>query len=858
MSEKTLRILKEFFGHKAFRPGQEALIEAILSGRDVLGVMPTGAGKSICYQVPALCMEGITLVISPLISLMKDQVAALKEAGVHAAFINSTLTAAQQQEALSRAENGAYQLIYVAPERLLTQSFLDFAAGQRISLIAVDEAHCVSQWGQDFRPSYLDIVRFVDALPRRPILAAFTATATEEVKRDVVRLLGLREPLSLTTGFDRPNLYFAVRREKNKTSWLTSYLSRREGKSGIVYCSTRKTVERVTEELRKAGFAATRYHAGLSDEERRRNQEDFAYDRATVMVATNAFGMGIDKSNVRFVIHYNMPKNLESYYQEAGRAGRDDAAADCILLYSVSDVITAKALITRADDREQVPEEERETLVKRDLMRLRQMEQYCETEDCLRGTLLSYFGEKGAEHCCNCGNCLRPQVEAEETGELVEEDITIPAQMILSCLRRFERDSYLRLGETAVVQILAGSRDKRILKQGYDRLSTYGLLKGTERTEIRSYIETLLRKGYLIRSTGDYPTLSTTAKANAVLRGEERVLWRHPAPEPEAASKQKAPVRKEKTPDSGLYEELRALRTELARKAHLPAYMIFSDATLIDMAEKRPQSMEAFLDVSGVGTKKAETYGEAFLAVLRTGKGTPETTAAWDPSHYPMNLLQELFGDAARFSPDAEARLERVIREKLNERSGEILLSRYRDHKTLQEIGEEHGVSRERIRQILEKALKRLRYKSVRTFLTGEGEELGKKSVGEDGEKAPLLLRPDQLACFPYDARGISVTAFARALTAMKEEGQKGTLTGPMITRWLLSMGLLREALSDEDNLLRRPTPSGERIGIWLETREKQTGERYTMVVLTELAQRTLVSQLPKLYDFLSQGKDDA
>ena len=459
MSEKTLRILKEFFGHKAFRPGQEALIEAILSGRDVLGVMPTGAGKSICYQVPALCMEGITLVISPLISLMKDQVAALKEAGVHAAFINSTLTAAQQQEALSRAENGAYQLIYVAPERLLTQSFLDFAAGQRISLIAVDEAHCVSQWGQDFRPSYLDIVRFVDALPRRPILAAFTATATEEVKRDVVRLLGLREPLSLTTGFDRPNLYFAVRREKNKTSWLTSYLSRREGKSGIVYCSTRKTVERVTEELRKAGFAATRYHAGLSDEERRRNQEDFAYDRATVMVATNAFGMGIDKSNVRFVIHYNMPKNLESYYQEAGRAGRDDAAADCILLYSVSDVITAKALITRADDREQVPEEERETLVKRDLMRLRQMEQYCETEDCLRGTLLSYFGEKGAEHCCNCGNCLRPQVEAEETGELVEEDITIPAQMILSCLRRFERDSYLRLGETAVVQILAGSRD---------------------------------------------------------------------------------------------------------------------------------------------------------------------------------------------------------------------------------------------------------------------------------------------------------------------------------------------------------------------------------------------------------------
>ncbi|MBQ1409752.1 MAG: RecQ family ATP-dependent DNA helicase, partial [Oscillospiraceae bacterium] len=402
-------VLRERFGYSSFRDGQEPLIDAILAGRDAFGVMPTGGGKSLCYQIPALLLEGLTLVVSPLISLMKDQVAALKEAGIPAAFLNSSLTAAQQREALRRAELGAYRLIYVAPERLLTDSFLQFAEGQRISLLAVDEAHCVSQWGQDFRPNYLDISTFVHRLPQRPVLAAFTATATAQVGEDIVRLLELREPLRIVTGFDRPNLYFDVRRERGKLSWLEDYLSTHRDKSGIVYCATRKTVEQVCANLQAVGFAATRYHAGLDDAERRQNQDDFAYDRATVMVATNAFGMGIDKSNVRFVIHYNMPKNIESYYQEAGRAGRDGAPAECILLFSAGDVITAEFLIKNGSDREQLSEELRAELLARDMKRLQQMKDYCNTTGCYRAALLDYFGEQHRPNCGNCGNC----VEAE-------------------------------------------------------------------------------------------------------------------------------------------------------------------------------------------------------------------------------------------------------------------------------------------------------------------------------------------------------------------------------------------------------------------------------------------------------------
>ena len=602
--------LREYFGFSAFRPGQEALIDAILSGRDAFGVMPTGGGKSVCYQLPAMLLEGLTLVVSPLISLMKDQVAALQDAGIPAAFLNSSLTAAQQREVLRRAGEGAYRLMYVTPERLLTESFLAFAGAQRIALLAVDEAHCVSQWGQDFRPNYLDIPAFVRALPRRPVLAAFTATATAQVGEDVVRLLGLADPCRIVTGFDRPNLFFDVRRERDKLGWLKDFLAVRPDKSGIVYCATRKTVEQVCQALRAAGFAATRYHAGLDDRERRENQEDFSYDRATVMVATNAFGMGIDKSNVSFVIHYNMPKNIESYYQEAGRAGRDGAAAECMLLFSPADVMTAKFLIETGSDRDRLTEQAQEAVLVRDTIKLRQMENYCKARTCYRGLLLDYFGEAHAPTCGNCGIC-RPESE-RETGELVQEDITVPAQKILSCVRRVERQNRFGLGEAILVRILVGSKDKRVLEREYDQLSTYGILRGVKRDLVRDYIHALLRQGYLTQPPGEYEVLHTTPKADAVLFGGEQVIWAHrasPAPAQQSGGK---------SADSGsaLFGRLQQLRTELARRSHVPVYVIFSNATLEELAARQPETMAQLLQIKGIGAQKAAKYGPAILETI--------------------------------------------------------------------------------------------------------------------------------------------------------------------------------------------------------------------------------------------------
>ncbi len=415
-------LLKRYFGHSGFRPGQEALIEALLSGRDALGVMPTGAGKSVCYQLPALLLPGLTLVVSPLISLMKDQVAALCQTGIAAAYLNSSLTAEQYREVFRRAKDGTYKIIYVAPERLTAPDFLRFARETAISLLAVDEAHCVSQWGQDFRPSYLKIPGFVAALPQRPAVGAFTATATAAVKADIEKLLSLQNPLTITTGFDRPNLYFEVARPKSKDAYLRAFLAARSGQSGIIYCATRKAVEAVCDNLRQSQIAATRYHAGLTDGERKQNQEDFVYDRARVMVATNAFGMGIDKSNVSFVLHYHMPKDIESYYQEAGRAGRDGEKAHCSLLFSHRDIQTAKFLIQNAEENVALSAAEQGLVRQRDLQRLDQMAAYCKTTGCLRAYLLNYFGESAGDDCGNCGNC---------SGEMVRQDITLAAQKIL-------------------------------------------------------------------------------------------------------------------------------------------------------------------------------------------------------------------------------------------------------------------------------------------------------------------------------------------------------------------------------------------------------------------------------------------
>ena len=616
-----LTALKEYFGHSAFRQGQEGLVDTLLSGGDVLGVMPTGAGKSVCYQLPAVLLPGVTLVISPLISLMKDQVAALVRSGVAAAYLNSSLTPGQRQTVLQRTREGAYKVLYVAPERLTTPDFLLLARGLNIPLVAVDEAHCISQWGQDFRPSYLKISGFLDSLPRRPAVGAFTATATQRVKEDIRTLLALREPLEVTTGFDRPNLYFEVVRPRQKRAYLLQFLARRPGQSGIVYCSTRKQVESVCEALRESGVAAARYHAGLEDRERRENQEDFLYDRVRVMVATNAFGMGIDKSNVSFVVHYNMPQDLESYYQEAGRAGRDGEKAHCVLLYSAGDVRTARFLIENAREQEELDPREREAAVARDLERLDRMVDYCKTNACLRACILDYFGERGVPACGNCGNCR---------GVFQERDITLQAQQILSGVARVERKYVSGLGVTLIVRMLHGSTEQRVLQLGLDSLPTYGIMKGVDRRQIRAYIDRLLEAGYLVLTGGEYPVLRLTPRAGEVLFRGERVSVTERMPTPEerrAGARRDVPAA---PPEEGLLSALKALRGRLAQEEQVPAYIIFSNAALADMAARQPATLDEFLQVSGVGQVKAARYGKQFLSAIRTWRERQEETLCRD------------------------------------------------------------------------------------------------------------------------------------------------------------------------------------------------------------------------------------
>ena len=600
-----LTLLKQYFGHSGFRPGQEPLVDALLDRRDVMGVMPTGAGKSVCYQLPALLMPGTALVISPLISLMKDQVAALTQAGIPAAFINSSLDLEAYRDTFRRARRGEFKLLYVAPERLQTEGFLRLAAETRISLVAVDEAHCVSQWGQDFRPSYLQIAELLSSLPERPVVGAFTATATAQVREDIEQLLGLWSPLRITTGFDRPNLFFEVVRPADKNAWLRDFLAQRPEQSGIVYCATRKAVDAVFLSLQEQGIPAARYHAGMEDEERRQSQEAFVYDQARVMAATNAFGMGIDKSNVSFVVHYNMPKDLESYYQEAGRAGRDGGAARCVLLFAPGDVRTAKFLITNSQE----IEEDRERL-SRDLARLDRMVAYCKTTGCLRVELLDYFGEIHGGNCGNCGNC---------TGDFTERDITIEAQKILSAVARVEKKYRSSLGASLIVRLLRGSHDQRVLQLGLDQLPTHGAMKGTAVRQIQDYIDFLLAEGYLMAEGEEYPVLRLTRRAGEVLFHGQKILFRERVRPATEKPRRDAPDRRmggAALPDEGLLGALKALRTRLAQEAGLPPYMIFSNAALADMAVLQPRDIEEFLQVSGVGRVKAERYGREFLDVI--------------------------------------------------------------------------------------------------------------------------------------------------------------------------------------------------------------------------------------------------
>ncbi len=590
-------LLKKHFGYAEFLPGQKELIDHICLGEDALGIMPTGGGKSMCYQLPAMIFEGVTLVVSPLISLMKDQVQAMAEDNIPAAYINSALTDAQTKKAFQYAREGRYKIIYVAPERLVTAGFIQLARTLGISLVAVDEAHCVSQWGQNFRPSYLAIKAFIDGLPKRPVVAAFTATATKRVREDIVSLLGLQRPYAMVTGFDRPNLYFDVRAPKDRLSAVWEHITASRDKSGIIYCLTRKDVEAVCAFLCAKGVAATRYHGGLDAEERSANQEDFIYDRKPVMVATNAFGMGIDKSNVSYVLHYGMPKDIESYYQEAGRAGRDGMNAECILFFSRKDILTNQFLINNREDNKDLDAETLERIRAHEHRRLKRMAQYAATTECLRKYILDYFGESLPDGCGRCGNC---DADFEET------DVTERAQIVMSCIHRMGQ----RYGVKLVTDTLLGRRNEKVRQLGLDTVKTYGRLKGADEDEVRAVIDHLVLHGYVEQTDDEYPVLKLSNRARGVLLDGETVLMR------QRKSADIKAVRDEPV-DRQLLNALKELRLTIAKEKQVPAFVVFSDATLADMCRKRPQNREEMLAVSGIGPAKLAQYGDAFLNSIR-------------------------------------------------------------------------------------------------------------------------------------------------------------------------------------------------------------------------------------------------
>ncbi len=613
--------LKRYFGYDSFRPGQEEIVSALLAGRDALAIMPTGAGKSLCYQVPALLLPGLTLVISPLISLMQDQVKGLNAAGIHAAFINSSLTETQIARALDLAAEGSYKLVYVAPERLESPVFRSFAAGADISMVTVDEAHCISQWGQDFRPSYLKILDFIDSLPRRPIVSAFTATATREVKDDIVCTLRLHDPKVLVTGFDRPNLYFQVERTRRKDDFVIQYLRDHPGESGIIYCATRKNVDKLQELLTEYGFAATKYHAGLSAEARRKNQNDFIYDTAPVIVATNAFGMGIDKSNVRFVLHYNMPQSMENYYQEAGRAGRDGLPSQCVLLFSAQDVIINKFLLDKKDFAE-MDDEEADLLRQRDLQRLQTMERYCQTTECLRNYILAYFGEHPTAPCGNCGSC---------NNDFDEVDMTDAAKWMINCVAELRG----RYGKAILFGTLQGANRARLRELGAERFKSYGRMKDTPRETLERLLAQLLEDGYLVQSDDQYAVLHIGDIAPLKAGGQVLVKL-PPQREPEKA---RAPKPKRRSPMDALtsaglelFSQLRQLRFDTAQREGLPPYVVFGDKSLVDMCLRAPRRAEDMLGIYGMGERKYEKYGASFFAVIDAYRADhPDAVLSLDP-----------------------------------------------------------------------------------------------------------------------------------------------------------------------------------------------------------------------------------
>ncbi|MGE7835210.1 DNA helicase RecQ [Viridibacillus arvi] len=582
MFEEAQHLLGKYFGYDDFREGQAQIVSNVLEQKSSLCVMPTGGGKSICYQIPALLLEGTTIVVSPLISLMQDQVDTLLEVGISAAFINSTLSASELRETMENLHEGRYQLLYIAPERLESPQFLSELKNIKVPLIAVDEAHCISQWGHDFRPSYRAINRLMTVFEEKPVVLALTATATPEVREDICRILQITEDNTVITGFARSNLSFSVVLGQDKDRYIKDFVKKNINEVGIIYAATRKAVDHVYDVLMKAGISVAKYHAGLPEAFRQQEQTRFLKDEAQVMVATNAFGMGIDKSNVRYVIHYQLPKNMESYYQEAGRAGRDGLPSECVVLYASQDVQTQRFLIDQSQDRERIPGE---------LAKLQGMADYCHTEQCLQQYIVKYFGEENAEVCGKCANC-------KDDREIF--DVTEDVQKVLSCVIRMGQ----KFGKTMIAQVLIGSQNQKVISFGLNRLSTYGIMKNMTVKEVSNFIEFMIAEDLLSVKQGNMPTIFVSEKGKDVLLGKVKV------------QRKGVVVTRQIAENDPLFEELRTIRKQLADEANVPPFVIFSDKSLQDMCAKRPKTANEFLEVNGVGANKLEKYGAAFMDVI--------------------------------------------------------------------------------------------------------------------------------------------------------------------------------------------------------------------------------------------------
>lgn len=726
-------ILKKYFGYTSFREGQEILVDSILRGQDTLGIMPTGAGKSVCYQVPALMLSGITVVISPLISLMKDQVSSLNQAGIHAAYINSSLTENQIKKAMEYAINGQYKIIYVAPERLETYEFINFAQNAEISMVTVDEAHCISQWGQDFRPSYLKIVSFVKGLGKRPIISAFTATATEQVKEDIICVLGLSNPQVLVSGFDRKNLYFSVEKPKSKDRFIVDYIEKHKEDSGIIYCATRKNVEKVWEILEKSNVPAAKYHAGMDNHTRNENQEDFIYDRKPVMVATNAFGMGIDKSNVRFVIHYNMPQSMENYYQEAGRAGRDGEDSECILLYSGQDLIINRFLIENKEIKNEDIRDNYKIIQTHDELRLQQMNRYCLTTDCLRGYILQYFGEHSKIRCENCSNCQR---------EYKEEDKTKEALQIIECVREMRG----RYGINVVAGTLNGASRAKLREYHVEKFNAYGAMKSYNEDEIKQIINEMIEAGYLMVTQDKYALVKLGVHAQDLTEQNTGFVMKYVVVSETEKTDTESGAGKHRTRKSDvlngrgleLFEQLRRLRTEIAKEEGVPPYIVFSDKTLVEMCAEIPFNREEMMRVAGVGENKFNKYGKRFIdEIFSFTNGIKEKT---------------YFGERAVLFADNEisgyqSSMKRKTRRKSSEKSSFFINSQQAEAFPYKEryLVTELAVA---LTEISDKeAVKKLTGADIFRYVTGEGwadeiyiEGRRKKVIYEKGKTAGLVM----------------------------------------------------------------------------------------------------------------------